>query len=390
MRRWRPQAPIICVCTGPAAVASRFAVESLPVDARELDRRRGPGDRLGSRFRRVIHRVVDEAGFWTRRTRWLRDVDLFIVAGTGALDDMAVRPWNAPYDLFKWCQAARLAGARVLFLSVGAGPIVHPVSRMLMLRALRLADYRSYRDEASLDWARSVGIDVDADHVYPDLGFSLPGIDWRAVAPLSDPPRTVAVGVIGYYGWRHDQGRGEPVYRTYVDKMAEFTGWLLARGYEVRLIGGDLPTDRRPIDDVVRFVAASQPGALRALRAEPVSCLDDLCRELARADVLVATRFHNLLTGLLLGRPAVSIGYHVKNDALMADVGLGDYCQDIEGLEVARLIEQFHRLVGQAAGLASRIRRRADEYRARLEEQYRTVLSVPYDAETAISACARP
>ncbi len=75
--------------------------------------------------------------------------------------------------LLKWCLAAKWGGARIVFLSVGVGPIEHPVSRFLMLRALRLADSRSYRETLALDYLRNLGFDASADRIYPDLVFSL-------------------------------------------------------------------------------------------------------------------------------------------------------------------------------------------------------------------------
>ena len=128
IRRYQPKATITCVCTGPHVIAERFGIRTMPVDITEDRDVRQRTGRIQDKATRMVSRVIDEADFWVRRTRWLRTIDQFIVVGTGALDDMAVRPWNMPYDLFKWCRAAKLAGAEVIFLSVGAGPIVHPVS----------------------------------------------------------------------------------------------------------------------------------------------------------------------------------------------------------------------------------------------------------------------
>ncbi len=147
IRKYQPSANIICVCTGPQVVTQRYGIDTLPIDISE-DRniRQQPSGVLRKAIR-VTTRIIDEINFWLKRIRWFRSVDQFLVVGTGALDDMAViHPWNAPYDLFKWCHAAKLGGAKIVFLSVGAGPIENRISRALMLNALRVANYRSYRD----------------------------------------------------------------------------------------------------------------------------------------------------------------------------------------------------------------------------------------------------
>ena len=57
-----------------------------------------------------------------------------------SLDDFGTGPRGIPAALLNWCMAAKLAGARLGFVSVGAGPIRHPLSRWLMRTAAALAD----------------------------------------------------------------------------------------------------------------------------------------------------------------------------------------------------------------------------------------------------------
>ena len=69
------------------------------------------------------------------------------------------------------------------------------------------------------------------------------------------------------------------------------------------------------------------------------------------AGSIVATRYHNVVCALMLTKPTISIGYGEKNAVLMADRGLGDYCQAINSLDVDWLIEQFTDLESHAARL---------------------------------------
>ena len=69
-------------------------------------------------------------------------------------DAFGLSHWG-PYSLFKWVLMAKLRRCRVLFVSVGAGPIDRTLGRILVKATLSLADYRSYRDEASSDCLRS-------------------------------------------------------------------------------------------------------------------------------------------------------------------------------------------------------------------------------------------
>lgn len=374
-RKYQPAALITCVCTGPHAIAERFGIQTMPVDITEDRDIRQRTGRIQEKAVRIVSRGVDEIDFWLNRTRWLRTVDQFVVVGTGALDDMAVRPWNMPYDLFKWCRAAKLAGTRIMFVSVGAGPIVHPVSRVLMLSALKAADYRSYRDTASRDYLRGLGFDTTDDHIYPDLAFSLPE---RLVGMPYSPgesPRTVGLGVIGYYGWRHDEQAGATVYQTYVDKLKQFVKWLLDQGFDIRLLMGDHPTDDRPVNELLEFVCAQGAASWQnRIFAAPIHDVNDLFREIEKTDLVVASRFHNVLCALLAGRPVISIGYHQKNDVLMAEMGLQAYCQHIEHYTVEALKQQFCSLVAELKPASARIQQQSNQNRQLLDVQYRRVL----------------
>ena len=57
----------------------------------------------------------------------------------------------------------------------------------------------------------------------------------------------------------------------------------------------------------------------------------------------------------MLSKPTISIGYGEKNAVLMADMGLADYCQPVNDLDVGRLIEQFTDLESHAARLRQTI-----------------------------------
>src|SRR5207245_1354156 len=83
---------------------------------------------------------------------------------------------------------------------------------------------------------------------------------------------------------------------------------------------------------------------------------EELLSQLATMKVVVASRFHNLLLALMLGKPALAISFHEKDDSLMTAVGLQEFCQDIANLNVSTLIEQFVRL----EEYADRLRQKAE------------------------------
>jgi polysaccharide pyruvyl transferase WcaK-like protein len=96
------------------------------------------------------------------------------------------------------------------------------------------------------------------------------------------------------------------------------------------------------VQEILADVRSKRPH-LRptALLADPVSTVDELMRQIDSVDIVVATRFHNVAFALKLAKPTVCLGYAVKHEALMADMGLSDYCHSVKSLDVGRLIAQF-------------------------------------------------
>ncbi len=370
LRATRPDADLTCICGGPALIEKRYGVRSVGIG----------GDRTDQGVRGLLNRLplVRKLLQGVDAFREARRFDVIIVPGTGILDDFGDSFLGMPVSLLTWCAAARLCGAKLAFVSVGAGPIRHPVSRWLMQRAAGLAHYRSYRDTVSKAFMDSIGFDTGGDPIFPDIAFRLQapeGVGERA--PGRSEPLTVGVGVMAYYGWRGPAGPGaNEIYAAYLDKMARFVLWLLDRGHPVRILTGET-TDQQAVDDLLRVMAQRRPDfACDRIVAEPVHSLHDLMSQIAMTDIVVATRFHNIVCALKLCKPAASISYARKNDVLMAEMGLGEYCHHVELLDVDRLIDDLTRLIAARETHVRTMQEVNALYRERLDRQEQALLEM--------------
>jgi polysaccharide pyruvyl transferase WcaK-like protein len=325
-----PTAEVVCICAEPDIIREQFGITTLPIYA--------PRSPNGGVLAKIRVRIADHVAMF----RNIGKFRVLLIPGTGILDDFGERPVAMPYMLFLMALMAKLRGVNVAFVSIGAGPIAHPLSRWFMKSAARMATYRSYRDQISKDFMASVGINVSNDPVYPDLAFRLP--DPAPIEQSTAAVLTVGLGVMTYRGWR--AGGDEAIYAGYLKKIATFAIWLLNQGYRIRLLIGE-PGDERAVDDLKLALAKEVRRADRSVVTNTPHSLHDLMTQIASVDVVVATRFHNVLCALKVGKPTISLSYAEKNDVMMAAMGLGEFCQHVEQFDVDVLIQQFNKLIGQ-------------------------------------------
>jgi polysaccharide pyruvyl transferase WcaK-like protein len=192
-----------------------------------------------------------------------------------------------------------------------------------------------------------MGVDVGVDEVYPDLAFALP-------TPLAGP-RTgaVGVGVMAFYGGNDDRKRADDLHRAYLETLQLFVRWLVDAGRQVRLFTGD-KADESVVEEILADMRLHRPEveATRVV-AESASTLQELLHHMANVDTVVASRYHNVLCALKLGKPTLSIGYAAKHDVLMTSMGLANYCHSAHAIDLDRLIAQFNELEVRREGLTA-------------------------------------
>ncbi|MBI1360390.1 MAG: hypothetical protein GC155_08940 [Alphaproteobacteria bacterium] len=357
LRKRLPEAELICICTHPDIVSKAHGVECTPLKiagAKGILNRALLG--MPGRIANLAHAI-----------RQASKLDVLIVPGTGILDDFNESPLGLPYDLWRWTLGARLGGARVGFVSVGAGPITRSLSRFLMKGAAHRARYRSYRDLPSKAFMKGIARWADMDPVFPDLAFSLPPP--RPAPRPAKAPIIVAVGVMAYYGWAGSVRDGREIYEDYIAKLARYVGWLVETGRRVKFVIGK-DKDIQAVNDVTRSVLALRASHAEGLEPfEAARNLDDVMAQMAGADIAVVTRFHNLVCALKAGRPTISLGYAKKNEALLTEMGLAEFSQDVETFDLERLKFQTGQLLADRTAHEQAIRRRVGDYAEQLAHQ---------------------
>ncbi|WP_328940683.1 polysaccharide pyruvyl transferase family protein [Streptomyces sp. NBC_00250] len=368
LRARHPRAVVDALCGGPEVVKARYGIP-----ATRLHWYRGEyrtASRAGAVAGKGLGKLVDAF----RTASWVRRHDVVIVPGMGVLEaTLPLRPWGFPYALFLLCASGRLFGTRVALVGVGAAPIGNRATRALVGWSARLATYRSYRDAQSRDALRAMGVDTARDEVHPDLAFALPSLPPPGLSappgqggtPLapSGPPGPVCVGVMAFHGGDDDRARAEEIHRRYLDGTTRFVRALVEEGRPVRLLTGD-EADGSVVSAILDAVDSPLVTAAEA------ASLADLMKEMAAADTVVATRYHNLVCALKVGVPTLALSYAAKSDALMTEMGLAPYCHPAREVDADRLLDQFRALERRAAELRRTLTERNLTATRRLEGQF--------------------
>ena len=370
IRRCVPNAEIRCICPGPDQVRTAYGIPATPVEEIPLSHIANRALRI---LRKIFVRIPLELFRWTKAIATLKDVDMLVMTGTGMLGDFGISPLGLHYQILKWTVLAKICRSKVIFLSVGAGPLRQPLSQRIVKAALSFADYRSYRDSFSKDYLKSIGFNAEHDHVFPDLAFSFPA---RVLPQDSNngSSRVVGVGLMTYFNRTGSSEQDDSIYTEYIAKMGDFVSWLLQKKYKVRLLIGDVAYDQPATYDLKAYLekigVRYENGELID---EPAASVDEVLSQLAASDFVVACRFHNILLALMLAKPVLAISYHEKNAALMASAGLADFSQDIERLDVGKMMWQFEAMQENADSTKLRLQQNAVACRAALDEQYNLI-----------------
>jgi polysaccharide pyruvyl transferase WcaK-like protein len=400
LRQHLPGAEISCVCSGPEKTASEYNISAAPIKAPFPIRRpsdatsaedeparsssetvygTAPEDRRPRKALAKVRRPLRicaypllEAYRWFKAVATLNGKSALVMTGTGMLGDYSLN-----YEIFRWAVIAKLCRCKLLFVSVGAGPIRQPLRRWFVRTALKLADYRSYRDSSSKDYLEAIGLNVEHDPVYPDLAFSLPSAVIPADHGAGHPRVVIGVGLVDYYVSGRS-GNDQAAYYDYVGYVASIVATMLGHNYAVRILIGDFVYDqgvRQHLRRVLKERGVTYEDS--NIIDTPAFSVDELLLQLSSLDIVVSSRFHNLVLALMLKKPIFAVSYQAeKFQPLMKGVGLSEFWHDIDHIDVDDLIGKVITLQDNKQAISVQIARQTESYRAALDEQYERMLEV--------------
>lgn len=306
----------------------------------------------------------------------LKGIDLLIIAGSQQLIDFIKGSWLFPYTHLKWSIIAKLVKTKVAFVSVGAGPITSPLSKIFIKYALSGASYRSFRDESSKKLIESLGVS-GKNFVFPDLAYSLQiGKRMPASTPRRLPP-IVGINPVPFSDPDYWPGSSAHAYGIYINKLAEFALWLIQRGYAVLFFPTQISLDPPVINDI-RAIMKNR-GDIdfeRDIVDVSINSFDELISAISMTNIVVASRFHGVIISYILNKPVLGIAYQKKTFDLMKQLNQSDYALDIKSINISLFQKLFITLEYNSNFIKKEIERKIALFQRELETQYDMIFSM--------------
>ena len=372
LRAMDPDIEISCICPQPELVATTYGIETL-ANREQIVKPWNSSNPIVKLARKLFVGVPSECYRWIKGLSTLRKVDALIVPGTGLLTDAYTWFGYGPYDMFRWSLTAKLCRCKLVFASVGAGPLYSRMGKFLVKASLALADFRSYRDESTRKYLLDIGVRAEKDVVYPDLVFSLPKAELPSRKDSQGRRPVVGLGLMQYAGKYSVADPHDTIYEAYLQNLVRFACWLVEHGYDIQLLIGDV-IDRLVTEEFRSLLNRATTLSEGHIIDEPVNTVDDLLSQIANTDFVVATRFHNVLLSMMLEKPTIAISFHHKCSSLMRQMSMDRYCEDMNRLSAERLIEQFQNLERNAAWIRESLGTQGNVRRQDLERQYGSII----------------
>lgn len=323
---------------------------------------------------RILIKLVGGISFIVKSFQLIRKIDLLIVSGGGQLDDFWGGAWGHPYTVFKWAVLAKASRTPLVFMSVGADSISTSMGMIFIKLSLLMANYRSFRDDKTRQFAISIGVG-HGNEVYPDLAYSLPILRNRYVLDRKDgSSQMVGISPIAAEAWTDRNNQG---YKNYITQLVCVSEWLLNKNYTVLYFSTQTNMDNNVIEVIINSL--NLQDRLKndgKIIYTPVNSLDDLLSQISNTDIVIASRLHGVLLSHLMFKPVLAISYSKKVDIHMEDLGLLDYCIDIKSIDFNRIVDKFLLVESEKSNIEKKLIGSVIKNKLALDEQYRRVFDI--------------
>ena len=106
-----------------------------------------------------------------------------------------------------------------------------------------------------------------------------------------------------------------------------------------------------------------------------IATVETLLSQMSTMDYVITCRFHGVIFAHLMNIPVIALSHHPKVSTLMADLGLSEFCIDIDTFDVELLTATFTRLMADSVAIKARMAEKAALYKSALATQFDQLFS---------------
>ena len=273
----------------------------------------------------------------SRRLRALRDVDEAFSVGGGFLQFRRLREviTIVSVHVLQLGMCRRL-GLPITMFPQSVGPFGGRLTTALGRRVLSWFRLILVREQRSEEYVKRIAPELaDRVRLAPDLALLSPG------RPIAEPPTPPRVGIVVRQWWFPAHRDPTGAFHRYVEAVAGLLSWLRTNGSPVELVIQSNGPLHRGDDRIAARAVVEQLGApVDIVDLEPRESANAAISRYGRYDVLVATRMHAALMGLLSGTPTIAIAYEAKTPGVFESLGLTEWVVDIVDVTAEALIDR--------------------------------------------------
>jgi polysaccharide pyruvyl transferase WcaK-like protein len=168
--------------------------------------------------------------------------------------------------------------------------------------------------------------------------------------------------------WIQDQG----AYEAFVRKLVVFGAWLTGR-HRLTLFSTDIWFDSQTlakVDEALKSETHTKATHLLIDTPVAIATVETLLSQMSTMDYVITCRFHGVIFAHLMNIPVIALSHHPKVSTLMADLGLSEFCIDIDTFDVELLTATFTRLMADSLAIKACMAEKAALYKSALTTQF--------------------
>jgi colanic acid/amylovoran biosynthesis protein len=271
---------------------------------------------------------------------------------------------------------AGLNKKRIIFLPQSFGPFKKKFHKNYLRAAFYFSEKILVREKKSIDFLDSMNIDFSKTELVPDLAFLLTKLsNYESSDQIVEKPTNLKIGLT-------IMNRGEQIenfkfQNEYEKSIESFLEEFLKKNngeiyFFVQCYGPSNDQNDNTISKRI-YEKVKQYSARVYLRNHFTNSFD-LSNELAKMDLIIATRMHTAIFGLINYVPTITIGYQHKSQGLMNLFNLNEYFISINDINLYSIEEKFYLVLRNKNEIISDLRKQVPYVQRNIVEKFRYII----------------